>query len=55
MPIIIGMPLQDTMQGMPIAIMAFMALQRSAIMLVPELSVGVILQIMPSLAISKVM
>jgi len=53
-PIIIGIPLHDIMHGMPIAIMAFMALQRSVIMPIPEPSMGIILTTMPSLVISQV-
>jgi len=54
-PIIIGIPLHDIMQGIPMAIMAFMALHRSAIVPMPEPSMGVILQTMPSFVISKLM
>jgi len=47
------MPPQDIMQGMPIAIMAFMALQRSCIIAMPDPSMGVMVQTMPSLVISQ--
>lgn len=54
MHIIIGMPPHDIMAGIPIAIIAFIALQRSVIMSMPDASIGVIVQTMPSLDISHV-
>jgi len=55
MHIIIGIPPHTIIIGTPIAIMAFMALHRSAIVPMPEPSMGVILQTMPSFVISKLM
>jgi hypothetical protein len=52
--IIIGIPPHDIMQGMPIAIIAFMALQRSCIIAMPDASMGVMVQTMPALVISQV-
>jgi hypothetical protein len=54
MPTINGIPPHDIMQAMPMAIMAFMALQRSVIMSMAEASIGIILITMPSLVISQV-
>jgi hypothetical protein len=48
------MPLQLIKHGIPIAIIAFMALQRSVIISIEPPSIGVILQTMPSFVISKV-
>jgi hypothetical protein len=42
------------MQGMPMLIIAFIALQRSAIISIADASIGIILQTMPSLVISTV-
>jgi hypothetical protein len=53
MPIIIGIPLQLTIIGMPIAIIAFIALQRSAIASIPAASIGMHFIIMPSFVISQ--
>jgi hypothetical protein len=53
-PIIIGMPLQLIIIGMPIAIIAFMALQRSAMPSMPPPSMGIIRHVIPSFVISKV-
>jgi hypothetical protein len=52
MPIIIGMPLQLIIIGMPIAIIAFIALQRSAMPSMPAPSIGMHFIIMPSFVIS---
>ena len=54
-PTIIGIPPHDIMQAMPIAIMAFMALQRSVIMSIADASMGIIFMAMPSFVISQVM
>jgi len=54
MPTIIGIPPHDIMQGMPVAIMAFMALQRSVIISMPAESMGISFMTMPSLPISMV-
>jgi hypothetical protein len=53
MHIIIGIPPHIIMHGMPAAIIAIMALQRSRIMSICELSMGTSLQVMPSLVISQ--
>jgi hypothetical protein len=49
------MPLHDIMQGIPMAIIAVIALQRSDIIDMPEASIGRMVQTMPSFVISKVM
>jgi hypothetical protein len=54
MHIIIGMPPQTIIIGVPIAIMAFMALHRSAITSMPMPSMGMSLHVIPSLVISSV-
>jgi hypothetical protein len=54
MHIIIGIPPHDIIAGMPIAIIAFIALQRSVIMSMPDASIGMILQSIPSFVISQV-
>ena len=54
MHIIIGMPPQAIIIGMPMVFMAFMALQRSAMASIDVPSIGIILQTMPSLVISTV-
>jgi hypothetical protein len=54
MHIIIGIPAQLIIAGMPIAIIAFMALQRSVIICIDEASIGIIRQTMPSFVISQV-
>lgn len=48
------MPLHDIMHGIPIAIIAFVALQRSCIIAMPEPSMGRMVQTMPSFVISNV-
>jgi hypothetical protein len=47
------MPLQLIIIGMPIAIIAFMALQRSDMPSMPAPSIGIIRHVMPSFVISK--
>jgi hypothetical protein len=49
------MPLQLTIIGMPIAIIAFIALQRSVIPSMPAPSIGIHFIAMPSFVISQVM
>lgn len=51
---IIGMPFIIIMQGMPIAIIEFIASQHSRIMSIDMPSIGIILHIMPSFPISQV-
>ncbi|WKB55859.1 hypothetical protein [Eleftheria terrae] len=53
--IIIGMPLQVIMQGMPLAIMLFSMSQQSRIMPIDMPSVGVMVQLRPSSVISVLM
>jgi hypothetical protein len=48
------MPPQLIMHGMPMAIIAFMALQRSCIIAIPDASIGRIVQVIPSFVISHV-
>jgi hypothetical protein len=52
MHISIGIPAQDIIAGIPIAIIAFIALQRSVIISRPAPSMGDIVQTMPSFVIS---
>ena len=54
-PIIMGIPAQDIIIGIPIAIMAIMALQRSRIISICPGSIGVMVVTMPSLVISHFM
>jgi hypothetical protein len=52
--VIIGMPPQDIVAGIPAVIMAFIMSQHAFMSSICEPSVGVILQTMPSLVISRV-
>ncbi|MBX3189544.1 MAG: hypothetical protein KF819_21140 [Labilithrix sp.] len=54
MHIIIGMPPHIIIMGAPMAIIAFMASQRSFMRDIIDASVGVIFTVMPSLVISHV-
>ncbi|HVJ91701.1 MAG TPA: hypothetical protein VM580_17995 [Labilithrix sp.] len=54
MPIIIGMPPHIIIMGAPIAIMAFIASQRSFMRGIIDESIGIIFIIMPSFVISQV-
>ena len=54
MHIIMGMPLQLIIIGIPIVIIAFIALQRSAMPSMPAPSIGMHFMTMPSFVISHV-
>jgi hypothetical protein len=54
MHIVIGIPAQLIIAGIPIAIIAFIALQRSVSICIDDASIGVIRQTMPSFVISQV-